>query len=94
MKIAADIFIQEALQTLQKRALERGLDDEERSMEKIVKAFNDLTGKGLTEKDGYLFMVLLKLARDQSSKISNPDDIIDGIAYIALMGEAIDFKSK
>lgn len=57
----------------------------ERSMARTVGAFNRLTGRDLSESDGWMFMVLLKLAREQHGH--DPDNAIDAAAYCALHGE-------
>jgi hypothetical protein len=50
-------------------------------------AFNALTGHELSERDGWLFMVMLKAARATAGG-HNPDDYEDGAAYFALAGES------
>jgi hypothetical protein len=61
---------------------------EERSMARTVNAFNALTGRNLTETEGWIFMVMLKLGREQSAH--DPDNYVDGTAYMALAGESAD----
>lgn len=58
----------------------------ERSMARTVRAFNAVTGLSLTETQGWMFMAVLKLAREQSGH--DPDNFIDGAAYMALAGES------
>jgi len=58
---------------------------EERSMKKIVEVFNALTEHTLSEEDGNIFMVVLKLVRAQRS--FNIDNYVDGIGYLSLAGE-------
>ncbi len=58
----------------------------ERSMGRIVSAFNALYGTSMTEQQGWHFMVLLKLARQQAKP--HADSMEDAIAYAALAGEA------
>lgn len=60
--------------------------DQERSMAKCVKIFNAYSGTNLSEKDGWMFMVCLKMAREAQGGF-NIDDYIDGAAYFALAGE-------
>lgn len=67
------------------RAKERDTD-EERSMRRAVDSFNALTGAELSETDGLLFMVILKMARATAGGY-NPDDYEDMAAYAALAGE-------
>lgn len=58
----------------------------ERSMTKIVEVFNTLTGKDLTEHEGNLFMVCLKLVRAVKDP-SNADNYIDMAGYASMAGE-------
>jgi hypothetical protein len=64
---------------------------QERSMARTVAAFNAVTGRNLTETEGWIFMVVLKLAREQSAH--DPDNFVDGTAYMALAGESADASS-
>jgi hypothetical protein len=66
---------------------------EERSMGKTVAAFNALTGHSLTEEQGWLFMVTLKMARAQQGYYKD-DNYLDGTAYFALAGEAASVERK
>jgi hypothetical protein len=59
----------------------------ERSMGATVQAFKAVTGHGLTEEQGWLFMQLLKAVRSQQGAYSE-DSYADGAAYVALAGEA------
>ena len=58
----------------------------ERSMGRIVAAFNCLYGASLTEQQGWYFMLLVKLARQETKP--HADSMEDAIAYAALAGEA------
>ena len=58
-------------------------------MRAAVDAFNALTGHKLTERDGWMFMVMLKASRAQAGRF-RADDYIDGAAYFALAGESTD----
>ena len=61
---------------------------QERSMAKIIAAFNVITGLSLTEHQGWLFMICLKLIRlNISPDIFHEDSAIDLIAYSALAAE-------
>src|SRR5690606_4743070 len=59
---APDI-LQRAAQHMQDRAAARDQPGGERSMRRTVDAFNALTGHALSERDGWLFMAVLKMAR-------------------------------
>jgi hypothetical protein len=61
---------------------------QERSMARTVKAFNAITGLALTETQGWVFMAVLKLARESGGH--DPDNFVDGAAYMALAGESAD----
>jgi hypothetical protein len=81
-------MLQEASSILSERASTR--DNEqlaERSMKACVDAFNAMYGTQLTEEQGWLFMVFLKISRSRYGAL-NMDDYIDGSAYFALAGEA------
>lgn len=82
---AADI-LQQAKNCLVNRASERD-KEQERSMKSCVEAFNALTGKSLTETEGWVFMTVLKLARSQGGSFKL-DDYVDMAAYAALAGES------
>ena len=46
-----------------------------------------MTGLSLTEEEGWIFMVFLKLARSQQGEFKL-DDYVDMAAYAALAGES------
>lgn len=89
---APDI-LQRAAAHIADRAATRDLPQGERSMARTVAAFTALTGKSLTEAEGWLFMVCLKAARATAGGY-NPDDAEDGAAYFALFGEAQGAEQK
>lgn len=60
----------------------------ERSMGKTVAAFNAITGRDLTESEGWLLMCVLKSVRAASRKEPHRDSLEDLIAYAALLAEA------
>lgn len=82
----ADDFLAQARATIASRKSDRDQGNE-RSMGRIVSAFNALTGNDLSERDGWVFMVVLKLARAEVGT-SNTDHYVDGSAYFALAGES------
>ena len=82
-------ILQEAMETLGQRGTDYddGTDDDgERSMERIVTAFNAMTNQNLTETEGWLFMVALKCVRGARS--GKRDSFVDGAAYFGLAGES------
>lgn len=58
-------------------------------MSRAVGAFNALKGTNMSETDGWLFMVLLKMSRAQQGKYHS-DDYLDIVGYSALLAEAAD----
>jgi hypothetical protein len=60
----------------------------ERSMLRTVSAFNAITGRDLTEAEGWLFMQQLKQVRLFTRSGYHADSAEDNIAYAALMAEA------
>ena len=83
----------EAADTIGNRASERDNADGERSMARAVQMFNVWRSPharpGLSEHDGWAFMVFLKLARAAEGK-HRRDDWVDGAAYMALACESIE----
>lgn len=90
--IAADV-LQSAVGHLQDRAVTYDNTFGERSMAKTVEMFNALTGKELTEVEGWKFMALLKMVRSCQG-IHKLDNYEDGAAYFALAAEAASKESK
>lgn len=92
MSMALD-FLVEASNAIDNRAAERDQADGERSMVRCVDMFNAWRGDAsgalgmLSEVDGWIFMVYLKLARAKGGNYRR-DDYIDATAYLALAGEA------
>jgi hypothetical protein len=84
--IPAYRFLEDASKVMKQRAQLRDKPEGERSMESIVKTFNALTGKDLTEAEGWEFMVILKMVRGRQGKF-NEDDYTDMAAYSGLLGE-------
>ena len=72
--------------------IERGrtYDEEggERSMGKTVAAFNAITGRDLTEAEGWLLMQVLKDVRLFTREAYHADSAEDCIAYAALKADA------
>lgn len=81
----------EAADCIGSRAAERD-QDSERSMSRAVAMFNAWRGGDgadcghLSERDGWVFMALLKLSRAAGGD-HRLDDYVDGAAYVALAGE-------
>lgn len=83
-------YLNRSIATLAQRARTYDDPDGERSIGKTVEIFNSLTAHGLNEKEGWLFMLCLKLARSQSGGDFTADTFVDLAAYAALMGESAD----
>jgi len=79
-------ILQAAIDAIADRASIRDLDGE-KSMSTTTDMFNGLTGQMVTEREGWIFMVCLKLSRSQQGRF-HEDDYIDAAAYIALAGAA------
>jgi hypothetical protein len=84
-RIHAIWFLTAAEKTLIQRAEQRDCE-QERSMARAVQVFNAITGLELTELNGWVFMVALKLARSRG-EYKDMDDWIDLTAYAALAAE-------
>lgn len=63
-------------------------NNSERVMDRIVDMFNAATGHELTEAQGNIFMVCLKVVRSETSTYHDDDHYIDGINYFAMAGES------
>jgi hypothetical protein len=86
MKQAPD-YLKEALAVLEQRGHERDKPSGERSMEQCVDIFNAMAGTDLSETEGWLFMLALKISRSQGGGFKL-DDYIDLIGYASLLTEA------
>jgi hypothetical protein len=84
---SAPDYLHHAIHTLSQRAREYDSPAGEKSIGKTVEIFNSLTGTTLSESDGWLFMVCLKLVRSRQGDFKE-DTFVDLAAYSALCGEA------
>lgn len=76
---------------MRERSAERDTE-KERAMAKTVAMFNAAFPKNpITEYQGWLFMLFLKLSRAEGGSFRE-DDYIDGAAYVALAGECRDLS--
>lgn len=85
MSVSAQEILNKAAACVSARAATRD-DGEERSMNKTVHMFNVLYNLGLTEEQGWMFMVLLKAVRSAQGEY-HEDDYVDGGGYFGLAGE-------
>lgn len=84
----ANEFLEKALGLLLDRGKNYDPDgQQERSMGKIVQVFNTITGKELTEAEGWLFMTCLKQVRLFNKPGFHKDSAEDLISYAALLAE-------
>ena len=90
--VQASDFLEEAVTTMKKRALQRDTENE-RSMAKTVAIFNAWTGGSMTEADGWRFMICLKQAREIQGSFLR-DDYVDLSAYAGLLGEHLSEKDQ
>jgi hypothetical protein len=88
MTISAIEFLERAADLMLERAKQYDNPEGERSMARAVASFNVLTGNILSEQEGWMFMLLLKLARQSQSDEWHKDSSEDAIAYAALMAES------
>lgn len=80
--------LRDAAAIIEERGRVRDNEAGERSMARAVAAFNALTGRRLTELDGWLFMSVLKMARATAGK-PHLDDWTDLAGYAALGAECL-----
>ena len=83
----ANQILEQAVSEMNDRAATYDKPEGERSMGKTVQAFSAITGVEMTEEQGWLFMVCLKMVRTQQGGYRE-DSFIDGAAYFGLAGEA------
>lgn len=87
----ASSFLEQADRTLGQRGKQYDVGGkQERSMAKIVAAFNavhDANGTQLTEQQGWAFMMLLKLVRGAHKP--HADSALDAVSYSALYAESV-----
>ena len=88
-KRTAESILNAAALIMKERAATYDSADGERSMAKTVLAFNAITGKQLTEVEGWLFMECLKNVRFFSNPAKpHEDSLEDCVAYASLKAEA------
>lgn len=82
-------FLQDSMNTLEQRGKDYDQENGERSMERTIIAFNAITGKQLTEAEGWLLLQLLKDVRQWTAPAYHHDSALDCVAYSALKAEAL-----
>lgn len=89
-KRTADIFLAQAASLMVERGKEYDKPSGERSMGQSVNAFNAITGRDLSEAEGWLLMSLVKRVRQYSTPSYHKDSAEDAVAYAALEAEALE----
>lgn len=85
---SATELLEAAASHMRARAVTYDSPQGERSMAATVAAFNAITGKRLSEHEGWLMMMCLKMVRGQQSPVPHPDSAEDLVAYASLFAEA------
>lgn len=81
------VLLDEAISIQSQRAAEHGYGDEgERSAAHVARIFNAITGRNLKERDIWILMMALKLARNEAAP-GREDTLIDLASYSSLLGE-------
>lgn len=89
-KLSAPELLEKAAAHMKERAVTYDQSGGERSMGKAVEAFNAITGKSLTETEGWLLLQVLKDVRLFSRGGEyHADSAEDCIAYAALKAESM-----
>jgi hypothetical protein len=83
-------FLQSAIDVQAERGKQYDKPTGERSMGATVTAFNAITGRDLSEAEGWLLLQTLKDVRQwQNPSKYHHDSALDGVAYSALKAEAL-----
>lgn len=89
-KRTAENFLMQAADLMAERGKQYDQPGGERSMGKAVAALNAVTGRDLTEAEGWLLMSLVKRVRQHSGAGYHQDSAEDAVAYAALEAEALE----
>lgn len=81
-------LLEAAARHMAERAKTYDKPEGERSMTRAIAAWNAITGRNVTEAEGWLLMALIKQVRLFTRPGYHADSVEDGIAYLALVGEA------
>jgi len=82
-------YLERAQELLGERGKSYDADSGERYMTNAVTAFNAITGGNLSEGEGWLFMQIVKDARQWQRPEYHEDSAVDSVAYSALKAEAL-----
>lgn len=83
-------YLKQADEIMRQRGRDYDKPDGERSMVATVESFNAITGKSLTESEGWLLMLLLKQVRQWQKIEFHKDSALDSVAYAALLAESLE----
>lgn len=86
--VSAPDFLRRAADIMEERGKQYDKPEGERSMGKCVAAFNIVTGRDITEAEGWLLLQILKDVRQWQRPGFHQDSADDCIAYAALKAEA------
>jgi hypothetical protein len=86
---SAPEFLNKASALLKERGKQYDQAGGERSMAKTVSAFNIITGRDLTESEGWLLQQLLKDVRQWQHPGFHRDSAEDCVSYAALKAESL-----
>lgn len=89
MTNTAPEFLRRAATIMEERGKQYDKPGGERSMGKTVAAFNAITGRDLSEAEGWLLLQVLKDVRQWQNPGYHADSAEDCIAYAALKAEAL-----
>jgi hypothetical protein len=81
-------LLQRAASIMAERGKQYDKPEGERSMARTVAAFNEITGRDLTEAEGWMLLQVLKGVRLFTRPGYHADSAEDNIAYAALLAEA------
>lgn len=84
----ADNILLKAAELMRERGKQYDSPEGERSMGKAVRAFNAVTGRDLSEPEGWLLLQVLKDVRLFQKPGYHADSAEDCVAYAALKAEA------
>jgi hypothetical protein len=94
MKQTAPDLLSKASAIMTERGKQYDKPDGERSMGRAVSAFNCITGRDLTEAEGWLLLQTLKDVRLWQGPGYHQDSAQDCIAYAALKAEAKQHEAR
>lgn len=86
----AEFFLRQAAELMKERGKQYDQPGGERSMGRAIAALNAITGRDLTEAEGWLLMSLVKRVRQFSGSGYHQDSAEDAVAYAALEAEALE----